>query len=152
METPACDAMTRRTPELPIVERAASHAGRTAIVAQDGRFTYQDLMAASHGVAAALLEAKADLDQARVAYLVPPSFLWVATQWGVWRAGGVAVPLAVSHPPPELEYALTDSGAVAVVAHPELAERVEPAARRARGGMVGWGGGPPAARGGVPGA
>src|SRR3972149_3553629 len=118
METPACDAMTRRTPELPIVERAASHAGRTAIVAQDGRFPYQDLMAASHGVAAALLEAKADLDQARVAYLVPPSFLWVATQWGVWRAGGVAVPLAVSHPPPELEYALTDSGAVAGGAPP----------------------------------
>ena len=143
--------MTRRTPELPIVERAASHAGRTAIVAQDGRFTYQDLMAASHGVAAALLEAKADLDQARVAYLVPPSFLWVATQWGVWRAGGVAVPLAVSHPPPELEYALADSGAVAVVAYPELAERVEPAARRLGARLLVWSEAPTAAGGGLPG-
>ncbi len=130
--------MTNRIREPEIVARAASHAGRTAIVAQDGRFSYQDLMAASHGVTAALLDANTDLGEARVAYLIPPSFLWVATQWGIWRAGGVAVPLAISHPPPELDYTLADSGAVAVVAHPELAERVEPAARRRGTRLLVW--------------
>ena len=128
-EAPACDAMKAWAKGLAIVERATSHQARTAIVAQDGRFTYEDLLAASHGVADALLEGNDDLAEARVAYLIPPSFLWVAAQWGIWRAGGVAVPLAVSHPPPELEYVLTDSGAVAVVAHPEFAERIEPVAR-----------------------
>ncbi len=122
--------MTSEVPELPIIARASEHAGRTAIVAPEGRFTYGDLLAASRTVASALLRTADDLGQARVAYLIPPGFHWVATQWGIWRAGGVAVPLAVSHPPPELEYVITDSRAVAVVAHPDLADRVEPIARR----------------------
>ncbi len=37
---------------------------------------------------------------------IPPGFDHVAVQWGIWRAGGIAVPLAISHPPPELEYVL----------------------------------------------
>ncbi|MBI2402014.1 MAG: AMP-binding protein [Gemmatimonadetes bacterium] len=142
--------MTSRAPDLPIVERAAAHADRTAIVARDGRFTYRELLAASHAVATALLEGKNDLGEARVAYLVPPSFHWVATQWGIWRAGGVAVPLAVSHPPPELEYAIVDSGALAVVAHPELAERVEPIARRHGTRLLVWPAAPDHAAGTLP--
>jgi malonyl-CoA/methylmalonyl-CoA synthetase len=45
----------------------------------------------------------------------------VAIQWGVWRAGGIAVPLAVSHPPPELEYVIRDADAGLVVVHPDFA-------------------------------
>ena len=60
-----------------------------------------------------------DLGQARVAFLIPPSFRYAAVQRGVWRAGGVAVPLATSHPPPELEYVVRDSGARIVVANSE---------------------------------
>lgn len=142
--------MTSQAPELAIVARAAAHPDRTAIVARDGRFTYRELMAASHAVATALLEGRTDLAEARVAYLVPPSFLWVATQWGIWRAGGVAVPLAVSHPPPELEYAIVDSGALAVVAHPELAERVEPIARRTGTRLLVWPAAPDHAAGTLP--
>lgn len=142
--------MTSSLPDLLIVQRAAAHARRTAIVAQDGRFTYQDLLDASARVAAELLEGREDLAESRVAYLISPSFLWVATQWGIWRAGGVAVPLAVSHPPPELEYVLADSGAVAVVVHPELADRVEPAARRRGTRLLAWGGAPDGVAGTLP--
>jgi len=95
-----------------------------------GSFRYADLLAASGAVATALLEGRRDLTEACVAYLAPPGRDWVATQWGIWRAGGVAVPLALSHPEPELEYVVTDSRAVAIVAHPRLADRVEPIARR----------------------
>ncbi len=116
--------------DLPIVARAWEHADRTAVAAEEGRFTYRELLAASRAVASALLDGAGDLREARVAYLVPPGFQWVAIQWGTWRAGGVAVPLAVSHPPPELEYVIADSRARAVVVHPELADRVEPIARR----------------------
>ena len=39
----------------------------------------------------------------------------MATQWGIWRAGGVAVPLPLNSPRPELEYFVDDSRASTVV-------------------------------------
>jgi malonyl-CoA/methylmalonyl-CoA synthetase len=89
-----------------------------------------ELQVVDHGLWTEIEDLTDDLGQAGVAFLIPPGFHWVATQWGAWRAGGVAVPLAVSHPPPELEYAITDSRAVALVVHPDLAGQVEPIARR----------------------
>ena len=56
-----------------------------------------------------------DLHEERVAFLVPPSFAYAVIARGIWLAGGVAVPLAVSHPPPELEHVIRDSGASVVV-------------------------------------
>src|ERR1043165_5158263 len=88
---------------------------RTAIVACDGTYTYDDLDDASRRVAGCLLGDNDDLRQTRVAFLVPPSFAYAAVQRGVWRAGGVAVPRAGSHPPAELEYVIRDSGASVVV-------------------------------------
>jgi len=48
----------------------------------------------------------------------------VAIQWGIWRAGGIAVPLAVSHPPAELEYVIRDADAETVVVHAEFAASI----------------------------
>src|SRR3970040_1152705 len=89
---------------------------RTAILASDGVFTYEELDDASRRVAGALLADNEELNQIRVAFLVAPSFAYAAVQRGIWRAGGVAVPLAVSYPPAELEYVICDSGASVVVA------------------------------------
>ncbi len=108
-------------PELPLVARARAHGDRTAIVATEGTFTYRDVLDASARVAGSLLAGRDDLAEARVALLVPPGFHHVATQWGIWRAGGIAVPLAVSHPPPELEYVIRDAAAEIVVVHPDFA-------------------------------
>src|SRR5437879_7572746 len=112
-------------PELPLVARAWAHADRSAISAADGTFTYRELLDASASVATCLLAGRADLAEARVAFLAPADFHYVATQWGIWRAGGVAVPLAVSHPPPELEYVIRDAEAEIVVVHPDLAGSME---------------------------
>ena len=112
------------TADLPIVARALSHANHTAIVAAEGTFTYRDLLEASSRVAACLLNGRADLDEARVAFFAPSGWHYVATQWGIWRAGGVAVPLATSHPPAELDYVIRDSEAEIVVAHPDFAETI----------------------------
>jgi malonyl-CoA/methylmalonyl-CoA synthetase len=117
-------------PDLPIVSRARGSGARPAIVASDGSFTYDDLVGASGRVASRLLGLRADLSEARVAYLAAPSFTWVATQWGIWRAGGVAVPLAESHPPAELEYVISDSQATLIVADAAHADRVRPIAER----------------------
>jgi malonyl-CoA/methylmalonyl-CoA synthetase len=105
---------------------------RVAIIAADGTFTYDQLDDASRRVAGALLADNADLNQTRVAFLVPPSFAYAAVQRGIWRAGGVAVPLAVSHPPAELEYVIRDSGASVVVGDAASAAMMTPLARAAR--------------------
>src|SRR5947207_1387835 len=117
-----------------LVARAYGHAERTAITAAEGTFNYRDLLDASARVAACLLGPRDDLCEARVAFLTCPGFHYVATQWGIWRAGGVAVPLATSHPPPELDYVIRDAAAEVVVADAELAPRLDavPAASAVR--------------------
>jgi malonyl-CoA/methylmalonyl-CoA synthetase len=112
----------------PVLTRAFGYGGRPAVVAADGRASYADLLDQSHRTASCLLDGHPDLAEARVAYLVAPGCGWVATQWGIWRAGGIAVPLAESHPPAELDYVIGDAGASIVVADAEHAERVRPIA------------------------
>lgn len=104
---------------IPLIDRAEGFADRTAVIASEGAFSYAQLLADSAAVASCLLDGAADLREGRVAFLTPPGYHYVATQWGVWRAGGVAVPLATSHPKPELAYMIEDSGAHIVVAHPQ---------------------------------
>lgn len=116
--------------DLPLVARAHAHRDRTAIVASDGTFSYGELLEASARIAGRLLDGSQDLGEARVAFLVPPSFQYVATQWGIWRAGGIAVPLALSHPSAELEYVIADADAAVVVAHPEATDTLRPIAER----------------------
>jgi malonyl-CoA/methylmalonyl-CoA synthetase len=109
---------------------------RRAIIASDGVFTYDDLDDASKCVAGSLLADNEDLNQTRVAFLVQPSFAYAAVQRGIWRAGGVAVPLAVSHPAAELEYVIRDSGASLVVGDAASTSTVAPLARAARARFV----------------
>ncbi|MGD9764774.1 MAG: acyl-CoA synthetase [Candidatus Binatia bacterium] len=117
---------------IPLIHRATAHDSRTALIAPDATWSYADLLAASGRAAAELLGGGADLGEARVAFLVAPSCAHVATQWGIWRAGGVAVPMCTTHPERELAYVIEDSDAAVVVADAAYAERVEPLAR-ARG-------------------
>ena len=100
---------------LPLFDRVAEFADRTAIQSGGESYRYGQLLEDSARVAAALLGGKADLEGARVCFLVPPGYDHVAVQWGIWRAGGVAVPLGMMHPLPELQYTVEDSGAIAIV-------------------------------------
>lgn len=114
-----------------IISRARDHYGRTAIVAADGLMSYEALDGASERVAGRILDGRDDLAEARVAFLVPPGARYAAIQWGIWRAGGIAVPLATSHPPAELDYAIRDSGAELVIAGGGYESRVKELAARA---------------------
>jgi malonyl-CoA/methylmalonyl-CoA synthetase len=105
---------------IPLIIRAEEHNEKTAIATTDGAFTYRDLLHTSSQIATSLLQNTEDLQEQRVAFLIPPGFEYVATLWGIWRAGGIAVPLCVSHPRPELEYVITNSGASIIVAHPNF--------------------------------
>ena len=106
-------------------------ATRTAVIAPDGRFTYEDLDRAAASVAGGLLDGRHDLEEARVAFLLPPSFAHVAVARGIWRAGGMAVPLAISHPPVELDYVIRDAEASIVVGDAASANVLAPIARAA---------------------
>ena len=112
----------------PLIARAKENEERIAIVATEGAFTYRDLLQASGQVGTYLLSNTKDLQEQRVAFIVPSGFEYVAIQWGVWRAGGIAVPLCVSHPRPELEYVVADSGASIVIAHPQFEALLRPVA------------------------
>ena len=92
-----------------LIERARAHGSAPAILSGGITYSYADLLNASERVAAALLDGRADLEEARIAFLVPGSFAYVAVQWGVWRAGGIAVPLSVGAREPELEHVFTDA-------------------------------------------
>ena len=109
---------------LPLFERARRRGERRAVEAPEGTFAYGDLVRTADAVAARLLDGRGDLAEARVCFLVPPGWGYVALQWGTWRAGGIAVPMAVSHPPAELAHVLDDARPELVVVHPELAGRI----------------------------
>jgi malonyl-CoA/methylmalonyl-CoA synthetase len=100
-----------RTSPLPLIARAHRHRGRLAVVDTQGSFTYNELLDASSRVATALLAGRQDLQEEHVAFLVTPGFPWVAVQWGIWRAGGVAVPLPLNSTRPELDYIIDDTEA-----------------------------------------
>jgi malonyl-CoA/methylmalonyl-CoA synthetase len=113
---------------LPLIAHAQSHGARTAVVDAQGRFTYNDLLNASSRVAAALLAGRDDLQQARVGFLLTPGFPWVATQWGIWLAGGVAVPLPLNSTRPELEYLIGDAQTSTLVFDAPAAHLMQPIA------------------------
>jgi malonyl-CoA/methylmalonyl-CoA synthetase len=93
---------------------------RLALIAADGACTYADLDDAADRVAAGLLDGRADLEEARVAFAVAPGAAYASILHGIWRAGGIAVPLALPHPPAEHDYVIRDAGAAVVVAEPRV--------------------------------
>ena len=109
---------------LSLIDRAWEHSERTALVTEAGPFSYADLLEASAKAASFCLAECDDLREQRVAFLAPSGFDYVAMQWGIWRAGGVAVPLCTLHPEPELRYVIENSKASILLAHKDLANRV----------------------------
>jgi len=116
--------------ELPLIARARQHANRIAFSTATTSHTYQQLLDRSATLASALLGEAKDLNEARVALLVAPGFDYVASQWAIWRAGGVKVPICLSATEPEWEYSLTDSGASAVLADAPMAAKIAPLCQR----------------------
>lgn len=109
-----------------LVERAAGFGERTAVVDAGGNYSYAELLRRSGRVADYLLGGRKDLEEARVCFLAPRGFDYVWVQWGIWRAGGIAVPLCDQHPPPEMEHVITDADAEVVAVHPDYAGTLRP--------------------------
>jgi len=106
--------------KIALIGRAEQHGSRPAITSSEGAYTYSQLLEKSGQIGLSLLDGKDDLKEQRVAFLAPRGFQYVALQWGIWRVGGIAVPLGEMHPVSELEYVIRDSGASIIVVHPEF--------------------------------
>jgi malonyl-CoA/methylmalonyl-CoA synthetase len=115
----------------PLVDNASQHPDAVAIIADGQSYTYQQLLDSSGAFAARLLDAATDLHEARVAFMVAPGVDYVRVQWGIWRAGGVAVPLALSYPLPSLRYVIGDTGARILIADATYAPLLAPLAEEA---------------------
>ena len=104
----------------PTFRRRCSDA--VAAVDSAGSGSYADLWRQSAAVRDRLAKACPSLADERVAFLAPPGRGYATFLWGAWRAGAVAVPLATSHPLPELEYVLDDASPRLVAADPSMAQ------------------------------
>ncbi|KAA2219298.1 acyl-CoA synthetase [Maribacter flavus] len=111
---------------LKLFDRAKVFSTRKALVSNKTEYTYNELIASAEAVAANLLSGSKDLEEARITFLVPPSFEYTAIQWGIWKAGGIAVPLCVLHPLPSIQYVLEDTQAEIVIAHKDYVDFLRP--------------------------
>jgi malonyl-CoA/methylmalonyl-CoA synthetase len=122
--------------ELPFISRARSFASRIAFRNANVSYTYQQLLDYSARIATRLLDEKDDLNQSRVALLVDPGFEYTSSQWAIWRAGGIKVPICLSATEPEWEYALTDSQTSIVIASGHNAAQIAPLCQRLGAKMI----------------
>lgn len=110
------------------IKHAKLHLNNTAIVSGGKEYTYHDLLTASSDLAKTLLGRQADLNEQRVAFMVDPGFDYVKVQWAIWQAGGIAVPLCLSHPLPSLQYTIKDSETSILIVSPEFEVILRPLA------------------------
>lgn len=101
-----------------LFQQAESHLQRAAIISNGSSFTYNELLTASQALARILLNGASHLNEARVNFMVDPGFDYVKTQWAIWLAGGIAVPLCLSHPLPSLRYVVEDTEAALLIVSP----------------------------------
>jgi malonyl-CoA/methylmalonyl-CoA synthetase len=109
-----------------IFESAIKYPHKTAIIEGEASYSYQELLEKSHTIATFLLNGKKDLNESRVAFMISPGFDYVSVQWGIWMAGGIAVPLCITYPFPSLQYVIEDTGAEIIIAGQEYKEILSP--------------------------
>ncbi|KAJ2676565.1 hypothetical protein IWW42_000440 [Coemansia sp. RSA 1085] len=101
---------------------------KVAIVDDAGSHTYAKLLQDAAKVRTVLGDCNSK--GASIAMLMPNSYEYAAVQWGIWAAGGAAVPLSPLHPERELEYFIANSEARQVICHSSLLERLLPVQQR----------------------
>ena len=97
-----------------------------AILAGGVSYRYREMVNAAENLSDVLLDSQIDLAEARVAFMVTPGFDYVATLWSIWQAGGVAVPLCLTHPLPSLRYTVEDSKSTILIFSPEFESQLLP--------------------------
>jgi acyl-CoA synthetase (AMP-forming)/AMP-acid ligase II len=94
-------------PSLPLFLEAKKHAlanpDKLAVIdtTKVQQFTFAQLLADAAALKKRILEeltltSTGDLDERRIAFLVPNGYDYAVTQWAVWASGGICVPLCTT--------------------------------------------------------
>ncbi|XP_061889634.1 malonate--CoA ligase ACSF3, mitochondrial [Entelurus aequoreus] len=118
----------------PVFTGALTFGDKSAVIDSSGSHSYKQLYASSLGLArtinATLNSDFGCLEGKRISFLCANDASYTVAQWATWMSGGTAVPLYRKHPPPELEYIVTDSQSALLLAGHPYAEISEPLAQR----------------------
>ena len=95
---------------LKVFTQAKLFENRIAIESENKEYSYKNILDKSDLIASFLLGKKNDLLEQRIGILVNPNIDYVTILWGIWKSGGVAVPLSLSATENELKHYITDSG------------------------------------------
>ncbi len=110
-------ALTSSNQKVALVEGVATH-------------TYAAVNDRINRFATGLLNGAADLNEERIAFFIPASLDYVTTMHGVWRAGGIAVPLNVASAVAELEHYLSCASVTRMVANAEYQDSLKELCQR----------------------
>ena len=110
---------------LSIFKNAEQYADRVALRDKTGSYTYEDIVKASNNAASTLIGNDSDLKEQRIGFLIPPSFEYVSILWGIWKAGGIGIPLSLSATESELTHYLEDSKISLLISDKESSEKVK---------------------------
>lgn len=98
---------------------------KTALVEGDRHFSYAEVNTRINKFASGILGGKPDLDEERIAFFIPASVDYVTAMHGVWRAGGIAVPLNVASAVAELDHYLSCASVTRLIANEEYQDSLE---------------------------
>ena len=90
------------SPMLNLFKKADIYKDRTAIQCAGDEFSYSYLSEKSDATASYLLGDQEDLEEERIGVLITPDINYVIALWGIWKTGGIAVPLSLSAKESEL--------------------------------------------------
>ena len=92
--------MTSNTDHQQFFDRLDAHPGNdTALSVRERCLSYAQLRSQYYDFAASLLSPdQSSLEEERIALILPAGFNYTIALFGIWRAGGVAVPLNVNTP------------------------------------------------------
>ena len=102
-----------------------SNSEKVALVEGENKHTYSEVNDRINLFSSGILGDKEDLNEERIAFFLPASLDYVTTMHGVWRAGGIAVPLNVASAVSELDHYLTCAKVTRLIAGTEYHESLE---------------------------
>jgi malonyl-CoA/methylmalonyl-CoA synthetase len=115
--------------ELALFARAEKFAPRTAFGAiEEGAevVSYGALLERSAALAAQLLGGRPDLQEARIAFAAAPGPDYAIIQWGIWRAGGIALPLNTGATLSEMAHCIDTAAAEEIIVTEAMKEKIQP--------------------------
>src|SRR5262245_31008795 len=101
-------------------QSARKHGDRVALIVDNQRLGFHQLDSLSNRVANGLVASGVQPGD-RVSLFGPNSWEWLVCYYGIAKAGAVINPLSSMLTADEVRYAVSDTGAVAVIASPDKA-------------------------------